>query len=503
MLNENDTDSNDIDILLRDTDGHREECGVFGVWAPGRDVAEVVYYGLNALQHRGQEAAGIASSDGNSIRVFKDAGLVGQIFTPNALASLTGDLAIGHTRYSTAGGSTWKDAQPTLSGDDEITVALAHNGNLNEVESLRNRAENSRSWMKLSESGHNSDTALLTSLLVSESGSLEERALRLLPTIHGAFCLVFMDEHTLYAARDPQGFRPLFLGRLPQGWVVASETPALDIVGATLVREVEPGELIAIDSNGLRSTCFEKLSEDSNNAGSSGSSEIAESSESAGSSKRVQKSSRRECLFEHVYLARPDGLLRDRSVYATRVAMGRRLAVEHPAIADIVIATPESGVPAAMGFAQESGLPYTQGLVKNAYVGRTFISPSQEMRQRGIRLKLNPVREAVAGKRVVVVDDSIVRGNTQRAVVSLLREAGATEVHVRISSSPVEHPCHWGIDFPTRGELIAPSLTPEDIAHSLGADSLGYLSIDGMIEATTFSDASFCTSCFTGKNPLA
>jgi amidophosphoribosyltransferase len=317
-----------------------------------------------------------------------------------------------------------------------------------------------------------SDTDVLTALFADpRSASVADSALAALPLVRGAFSLVFMDEHTLYAARDPQGFRPLVLGQLERGWAVASETAALDIIGAAFVREVEPGELIMIDERGVTSATFAPARP-------------------------------RGCLFEYVYLARPDTTIAGRSVQAARVEVGRRLAAEHPAEADLVIPVPESGTPAAIGYAQASGIPYGQGLVKNSYVGRTFIQPSQTIRQRGIRLKLNPLRGVIAGRRVVVVDDSIVRGNTQRAIVAMLREAGAAEVHVRISSPPVSWPCFYGIDFATRAELIAGSLSVEEIRASIGADSLGFISLSGLTEATTLPAGSLCRACFNGDYPI-
>ncbi|MEO7071265.1 MAG: amidophosphoribosyltransferase [Nostocoides sp.] len=462
--------------LLPGEKGPQDACGVFGVWAPGEDVAKLTYYGLYALQHRGQESAGIATSDGKRLLVYKDMGLVSQVFDERSLASLKGYVAIGHCRYSTTGGSTWENAQPTLGGHDGSTVALAHNGNLINSAELRELVEDRSpaGAAHLSElrRGNTTDTALVTALLADDPDrSLEARALEVLPLLKGAFCFVFMDEHTLYAARDPQGIRPLVLGRLDRGWVVASETAALDIVGAAFVREIEPGELLAIDADGLRSTRFA-------------------SPEPKG------------CVFEYVYMARPDSTIAGRSVHATRVDIGRRLAREHQIDADLVIPTPESGTPAAIGYAQESGIPYGQGLVKNAYVGRTFIQPSQTIRQLGIRLKLNPLREVIRGKRLIVVDDSIVRGNTQRALVRMLREAGAAEVHVRISSPPVRWPCFYGIDFATRAELIATGLGVEEVCRSIGADTLGYISLAGMIEATEQRADRLCTACFTGNYPL-
>jgi amidophosphoribosyltransferase len=451
--------------------GPQDRCGVFGVWAPGEEVAKLAYFGLYALQHRGQEAAGIAVSDGTGVVVYKDLGLVAQVFDEPTLASLRGYIAVGHTRYSTTGSSNWENAQPTLRatmlGSDSdrpaTTIALAHNGN------LVNTAELHRQVTELGlVDDATSDTALVATLLAARPDlSVEAAALQVLPTLRGAFSFVFMDEETLYAARDPQGVRPLVLGRLERGWVVASETAALETVGASFVREVEPGELISIGEDGLRSA-------------------------------RFAAPEPKGCVFEYVYLARPDSVIAGRNIYATRVAVGRTLAREHPVDADIVIGVPESGIPAAIGYAEASGIPYHAGLVKNAYVGRTFIQPSQSIRELGIRLKLNPLREIVRGKRVIMVDDSIVRGNTQRAQVRLLREAGAVAIHVRISSPPVTWPCFYGIDFATRAELIANGLDTEGIRRSIGADSLGYVSLDGLIAATEQPKSRLCRACFDG-----
>ena len=456
--------------------GPKDACGVFGVWAPGEDVAKLTYYGLYALQHRGQESAGIATSNGKRIHVYKDMGLVSQVFDEATLSSMPGEHAIGHARYSTTGASHWANAQPTLGTTPHGTLCLAHNGNLTNSADLYDKLLQKNggkppAFGELAQ-GNTTDTALVTALLAEHDfDSLEEAVLDLLPTLRGAFCLTFMDEQTLYAARDPQGVRPLVLGRLERGWVVASETAALDIVGASFVREVEPGELITIDENGLRSHHFAEA-------------------KPAG------------CVFEYVYLARPDTTIAGRSVYESRVEMGRQLAREHQVEADLVMPTPESGVPAAIGYAEQSGIPYGNGLVKNAYVGRTFIQPSQTIRQLGIRLKLNPLKSVVAGKRLIVIDDSIVRGNTQRALVRMLREAGAKEVHVRISSPPVKWPCFYGIDFASRAELIANGLSVDEICASLGADSLGFISEDGMMAATEQPAKSMCTACFTGKYPI-
>ncbi|TFJ95305.1 amidohydrolase [Platysternon megacephalum] len=491
--------------LLPGDKGPQDACGVFGVWAPGEEVAKLSYYGLYALQHRGQESAGIAVADGNRVLVFKEMGLVSQVFQESTLAHLTGHVAIGHARYSTTGGSTWENAQPTLGGTDDQSIALAHNGNLTNSAELRDLllAKSQGVLGFEQQQGNTTDTGLVTALLslppTSSSAAepadhapaghtpgsalaadqttrwqrtarLEERAMEVLPLLKGAFCFVFMDENTLYAARDPQGIRPLVLGRLANGWVVASETAALDIVGASFIREVEPGEFLVIDPDGMRS-------------------------------RRFAKPQPKGCVFEYVYLARPDTTIRKRGVYAARVEMGRQLAREHPIEADMVMPAPESGTPAAIGYAEESGIPYGMGLVKNAYVGRTFISPSQTIRQLGIRLKLNPLKEIIHGKRIIVVDDSIVRGNTQRAVVKMLRESGAVEVHVRISSPPVRWPCFYGIDFATRAELIANGLDIHDIARSIGADSLGYISEDGMVAATDQPRSELCTACFSGIYP--
>ncbi len=466
--------THDLDPIDR---GPQDACGVFGVWAPGDEVAKLTYFGLYALQHRGQESAGIAVSDGHHIVVMKDMGLVSQVFTEASLESLRGFVAIGHTRYSTTGSSSWENAQPTFRATATGHLALGHNGNLTNTAELAQRVaalEEARGELPLGTkiSRSTSDTDLISALIAAHPDlSLEAAAIEELPKLAGAYSLVFMDDTTLYAARDPLGIRPLVLGRLEHGWVVASETAALDIVGASFVREIEPGELIAIDEHGLRSH-------------------------------RFAEATPKGCLFEYVYLARPDTSIAGRSVQSTRVEIGRRLAREHPAEADLVIPVPESGRYGAIGFAQESGIPFAEGLVKNAYVGRTFIQPSQTIRQLGIRLKLNPLREVIADQRLVVVDDSIVRGNTQRALIRMLREAGAREVHVRISSPPVKWPCFYGIDFASRAELIANGLSVEEIRTSIGADSLGYVSLEELTEATTIPADRLCRACFDGVYPV-
>jgi amidophosphoribosyltransferase len=476
---------------------------VFGVWAPNEDVAKLAYYGLYALQHRGQESAGIAVSDGSRIVVHKEMGLVAQVFDEPALTALRGHIAVGHCRYSTTGASVWANAQPTFRSTGQVSLALGHNGNLINTRELAGLLGGLLGGPGQGNAGivATSDTDVLTALFVRDpaafgragvappggeagtdgpfgpqSGSgpaspVETAAATVLPLAKGAYSLVFMDEQTLYAARDPHGFRPLVLGRLDTGWVVASETAALDIVGARFVREIAPGELVCIDGRGVRSVTFAAAQP-------------------------------RGCLFEYVYLARPDTTISGRGVHATRVAVGRRLAAEHPADADLVIPVPESGTPAAIGFAEASGIPFGQGLVKNSYVGRTFIQPSQTIRERGIKLKLNPLRDAIAGRRLVVVDDTIVRGTTQRALVAMLREAGAREVHVRVAAPPVSWPCFYGIDFATRAELIAGQLSPEEICASIGADSLGYVSLAGLIEATTLPEGRLCRACFDGQYPV-
>ena len=457
--------------VLGEDKGPQDACGVFGVWAPGEEVAKLTFYGLYALQHRGTESAGIATSDGSRILVYKDMGLVSQVFTESDLATLPGDLAIGHCRYSTTGSSTWVNAQPTLRPTKYGTLALAHNGNLTntgDLAELVQKLEPSNGR----ERGATTDTEIMTALIsLQNEKNVEASAMSVLPQLEGAFSLVFMDEHTLYAARDRHGVRPLVLGKLENGWVVASESAALDIVGAAFVREIEPGEFVAIDATGVRS-------------------------------ERWAPAEPKGCLFEYVYLARPDTTIAGQGIHATRVRIGERLAKEAPVEADLVIPVPESGTPAAIGYAKGSGIPFGMGLVKNSYVGRTFIQPSQTIRQLGIRLKLNPLREIIEGKRIVVVDDSIVRGNTQRAIVRMLREAGAREIHVRISSPPVKWPCFYGIDFATRAELVASGLEVEEIRRSVGADSLGYVSLEGLIESTQVDENKLCGACFTGQYPI-
>lgn len=450
---------------------------MFGVWAPGEEVSKLTYFGLYSLQHRGQESAGIAVSNGDQITVFKDMGLVSQVFDETTLNSLRGHLAVGHTRYATTGSSLWQNAQPTFRPTATGGLTIAQNGNVTNLDELeawladRDQPDKSLIPGALSHQTR-TDTSVVSALLATFSDrDLENAAAEVLPRVRGAFTFVFMDEETLYAARDPQGIRPLVLGRLDRGWAVASETAALDTIGASFVREVEPGELVAIDADGLRS-------------------------------RRFADADPKGCLFEFVYLARPDSTISGRQVHPVRVRVGRTLAEEAPSDADLVIPVPESGTPAAIGYAEASGIPYGQGLMKNSYVGRTFIKPSQSIRQLGIRLKLNPVRDVIAGKRLVVVDDTIVRGNTQRALVQMLRAAGAAEIHVRISAPPVQWPCFYGVDFPTRAELIANGLTTDEICRSIGADTLGYVSLEGLTAATALPEQSLCRACFDGIYPV-
>jgi amidophosphoribosyltransferase len=455
---------------VHDPEQPREACGVFAVWAPTEPVSSLTYHGLYALQHRGQESAGMAVADGRSVLVYKDMGLVSEVFDEPTLTTLQGHAAIGHTRYSTTGASSWDNAQPSFrvsaSGG---SLAVAHNGNLTntvELAAAAGRAQDA------------SDTDLMAGLLAAHTGPLGDAIDAVVPLLEGAFSLVLLDESTVYGVRDRHGVRPLSIGRLgDRGWVLASETAAFDIVGATFVREVEPGEIVAIGANGIRST-------------------------------RFAPPTPRLCVFEHVYLARADSRIGGRSVHQVRRALGAALAREAPADADLVIPVPDTAVTAAAGYAEGSGIPFGEGLMKNRYVGRTFIQPTQTMRQLGIRLKLNPLREAIRGRRLVVVDDSIVRGNTTKAIVRLLREAGATEVHVRITSPPVRWPCFYGIDMPTRHELVAGDREVKEVQDLIEADSLGYLSLDALVEASRQEATAagggpgLCTACFTGDYPI-
>jgi amidophosphoribosyltransferase len=459
----------------------RDACGVFGVRAPGAPVAQLAFDGLYALQHRGQESAGMAVSDGETITVVKDMGLVTNVFDEPTLACLQGHLAMGHTRYSTAGPSTWRNAQPAYRSVGAAGFALGHNGTLTNTEALAEQ-------MGMLPGMGASDSDLIAELIAgafpedgdgapveaAEDGGLEAALLEVLASLEGAFSLVLMDADHLVGVRDPNGFRPLCLGALEGGWVLASETPALDVIGARFVRELEPGEMVVIDGNGPRS--FHPFP--------------------------PERLSPSLCVFEFVYFARPDSQLYGREVHGARRRMGELLADQAPVEADLVMGVPESGVPAAEGFARASSIPYGQGLVKNRYIGRTFIAPTAEARAMGVRRKLNPLRENIAGKRVVVVDDSLVRGTTQRALVKMLREAGATEVHLRLSSPPFQWPCYYGIDIPSREELLAPSRTVEEIGAIVGADSIAFLTLENLKRAIGAPGAGFCDACLTGNYPV-
>jgi amidophosphoribosyltransferase len=461
----------------------REACGVFGVFAPGCQVAPLVYDGLFSLQHRGQESAGMAVSDGETVTVVKDMGLVTSVFSPRAISSLQGSIGLGHVRYSTMGKSDWRNAQPIFRSLGTAGFALGHNGNLTNVAELEEQAGMIPGLAP-------SDSDLVSELvaqeypaddLSEEPGRLENALTKVLPRLEGAFSIGCLDVSRLYAARDPNGFRPLCLGKLVDGagettgWVVSSESPGLATVGAIFEREIDPGELVVIDADGVRS--IRPFDEH-----------------------RVEP---RLCVFEFVYFARPDAILHGKEVHSARRRMGEQLFLEAPADVDVVIGVPDSGVPAAEGFARRSGIPFGHGLVKNRYIGRTFITPTAAAREDAVRRKLNPLRESVAGKRLVVIDDSIVRGTTTRQIVTILRSAGAREVHLRISSPPFRWPCFYGIDTPRREELLAAMLGTEDIAGHVGADSIAYLSLEGMFSAIGVSGDELCSACLTGEYPTS
>ncbi|MCU4182965.1 amidophosphoribosyltransferase [Acidiferrimicrobium sp. IK] len=451
----------------------REACGVFGVFARSRSVAHVTFDGLYALQHRGQEAAGMAVSDGADILVVKDMGLVTNVFNEYKLAGLEGQLAIGHTRYSTTGSSTWHNAQPVYRTAGDGVFALGHNGNLTNTAALAEEAGMLPGVVT-------SDSDVIAELLAHHLDAHPDETLvdalhAVLPRLEGAFSLVLLDKERVIAVRDRFGFRPLCLGTLGEGeWVVASETPALDICGAQFVRELEPGELLVIDGNGVKSmTPFP--------------------------ADRIEP---RLCLFEFVYLARPDSRLYGQELHTARFRMGELLAEQAPVDADMVMGVPDSGLPAAEGYARRSGIPYGTGLVKNRYIGRTFIVPDQAQRAQGVRRKLNPLRDTIEGRRLIVVDDSIVRGTTTKAMVAMLRETGAAEVHLRISSPPYRWPCYFGLDTGTRSELIAANMEVDEIRDFVGADSLAYLELDALKQATGAPTAGFCDACLTGDYPV-
>jgi amidophosphoribosyltransferase len=456
-----------LEVLQNDPrhDKFRDECGVFGVFGHP-EAANLTYLGIHALQHRGQESAGIASLDRGAIDVHKGMGLVSDVFDAAAIAKLPGDAAIGHTRYSTTGQSRIENAQPFAFRGAVGPIAIAHNGNLVNAEELRRELEGQGAIFSGS-----SDTELIVHLVAREKGTTAlERIQAALSKCRGAYSLLFLTQDSMIAVRDPLGFRPLVLGKLKTGApVFASETCALDLIEAQLVREVEAGEMIVADASGVRTV------------------------------QRIAPQRRGQCIFELIYFARPDSQVFGRSVYRTRKELGKRLAIEQPASADVVIPVPDSGVAAALGYSEQSGIPYDMGLIRSHYVGRTFIEPSQSIRHFGVKLKLNPVQHVVKGKRVVVVDDSIVRGTTSRKIVKMVRDAGAKEVHLRISAPPTRWPCYYGIDTPVRSELIAATHTEDEIAKYVTADSLGYLSEKGMHEAVRAEPRSFCDACFTGE----
>jgi len=447
-------------------DHFHDHCGVFGVFGHP-EAAKLAYLGLYALQHRGQESAGIVSSDGNELHSYRAMGEVEEIFVPSVLAKLPGALAIGHTRYSTAGDKALLNAQPIMIDCNKGKLALGHNGNLTNAAEWRRRLEHRGSIFQT-----NSDTEVIVHLVArSQARNLSGALGDALNQVEGAYSLLVLTKDELYAVRDPRGFRPLVLGRLGEAWLVASETCAFDLLNAQYVREVEPGEMVRISKGGIESIHF------------------------------APEKPAQQCIFEHVYFSRPDSTIFGRSVNESREALGRALAKEHPVDADIVVPVPDSGVPAAVGYALESKIPFRMGLIRNHYIGRTFIEPSQAIRNFGVKLKLNPVRGLIEGQRVILVDDSIVRGTTSRKIVRMVRDVGAKEVHVRISCPPTISPCYYGVDTPTREELIASSNTPEEICKYLGADSLGYVSLSALRQAVNDTQSRFCTSCYTGVYP--
>jgi amidophosphoribosyltransferase len=452
---------------ISDRDGPRDECGVFGVFAPESEVARLAYFGLFALQHRGQESAGIAACEDGHIMTVRDLGLVSQVFDEQKLKALTGDMAVGHVRYSTTGSSAWENAQPVYRSDHRH-LALAHNGNLiNAVELHSELLDKGVSFRSTS------DSEIIAALLSThEADTIEEALVETLPRLQGAFSTVVMTTDKLVAFRDGAGLRPLSLGKIGDRWCVASESCAFDIIGAELVREVEPGEMIVISESGLESR------------------------------QAIDSSRKAFCVFEHIYFARPDSILEGNRTQVSRRKMGEILWRESPVEADVVVAVPDSGNPAAAGFSKASGIPRDEGLIKNRYVARTFIQPGQELRKHGLRMKFNPLREVVEGKRLVVVDDSIVRGNTTRQIVQMLRDAGALEVHMRISAPPIRYPCHYGVDMSTTDEMVAHGRTVEEIAEHLECDSLAYLSLEGVYEAIRGERGTHCDACFSGEYPL-
>ncbi len=449
--------------------GPREACGVFGVYAPGEDVARLTFFGLYALQHRGQESAGIATSDGRDIFVRRRMGLVSAAFTEDDLRELRGHIAIGHTRYSTTGSSVPVNAGPFVVGDHRETIAVSHNGNLVNGEELRR--ELLAAGVALEST---TDTEALAWVILRETGSTwPERIRRAMARFVGAYSLAILTKESLIAVRDPLGIRPLCLGRLDTGWVVASETCALATIGAEFVREIDPGEIVVIDERGVQTYPAPELAPE-----------------------------QAMCVFEFIYFARPDSAIMGQRLHVVRQRMGAELWREHPADADLVVPLPDSAVPAAIGYSLASGIPYAEALIKNRYIGRTFIQPDQRLREQGVKLKFNALPEVLEGKRVVLVDDTIVRGTTSRPIVELLRQAGAREVHMRVHSPPIRWPCYLGVDMATREELIAARLSIEEIGQAIGADSIGYLSLDGLFRAIGLPRTRFCSACLTGHYPV-
>jgi amidophosphoribosyltransferase len=449
-------------------DHPHEACGVFGIYSPNTDVARITFFALYALQHRGQESAGIAVSDGRQVSMHKEMGLVAQVFTEDDLRPLQGHIAIGHTRYSTAGSSRRVNAQPFLLQSALGPVAIAHNGNLVNTETLRE---------ELFERGvglaSSCDSEVLIQMLAGARGKTWiERIQDMMRKAVGAYSLTILTRDAVYGVRDPWGFRPLCWGRYNGGWAIASETCALQTIGASEMREAAPGQIVKLDADGPQVI------------------------------QGVEPGKPNLCIFEYIYFSRPDSIIDEQLIHEVRQEFGRQLAREHPVEADLVMAVPDSGTPAAIGYAKESGIPYDEGLIKNRYIGRTFIQPDDRLRKAGVALKFNPLSQSLHGKRIVVVDDSIVRGHTSRPIVDLLRGAGASEVHLRISSPPIKHPCFMGVDMATYDELIAHHLSVDEIRERVGADSLGYLSMEGMIQAVRRPLGRFCTACFNGDYPF-
>lgn len=445
----------------------KEYCGLFGIYGH-KDAARLAYLGLYALQHRGQESAGIVVSDEKKVMQYKDMGLVSDVFTDDILGSLKGSIAIGHVRYSTTGSSLVKNAQPFLIEYNNDSLAVGHNGNLVNALQLRRKLEKEGAIFQTT-----MDSEIILHLIArSKKQGLKDKLIDALSRIKGAFSLVLMTSDQIIGVRDPHGFRPLCLGQVDGSWVLASETCALDLIQARYVREVEPGEIVIINKRGLHS------------------------------SSPFPKVRHSFCIFEYIYFARPDSSIFGNSVYLTRKRLGRQLAKEHTADVDMVLPVPDSGTYAALGYAEESGIPFEMGIVRNHYVGRTFIQPTQNIRDFGVKVKLNPIKELLKGKRVAIIEDSIVRGTTSKARVKALRDAGAKEVHMRVSCPPLRYPCYYGIDFPTKEELVASSMSVDEIADYVGLDSLGYISLGGMLASMPLPKEEFCTCCFTGDYPV-